>query len=286
MRCMPRSNTHPRHLTGFTLVEMLIVAPIVLLTIAIFIGTILYLTGETLVARTSNILAYEVQDSLNSIEYDVATSGAFLATNSVTIASPQGYNNATQNFANASTANGTMLIINTSATSDSPYWSDRQVIPLQNMPHACGSSSVNQNQVMTYNIVYFVKDNALWRRTLMPSNYLTIGCNGQHPWQKPSCASGMTGTMCQAKDIKLLDGVSAANFTIQYFTTPQSSTPVADASSNSASATNRQIALSTTDTAHITIHAVRSVAGKQATYTGTLRVSRVGPLTEHVTPVP
>jgi hypothetical protein len=73
---------------------MLVIAPIVLLTIAIFIGVLLSLTGETLIARTNNSLAYSVQDSLNSIEYDISLSGAFLATNSVAIASPQGYNNA------------------------------------------------------------------------------------------------------------------------------------------------------------------------------------------------
>lgn len=281
MRCMPSNKAT----SGFTLVEMLVIAPIVLLTIATFIGVLIYLTGETLIARTSNVLAYDVQDSLNNIEYDIATSGAFLATNSVAISSPQGYDNAAQNFTNASTTTGSMLIINTAATSDSTYWADRQVIPLRDMPHACASPLVHQNQVLTYNIVYFVKDNALWRRTLMPSNYLSIGCDG-YPWQKPSCAEGMTGTMCVVRDVKMLDGITSAGFTVEYLTSAKATTPLAEASNPANNIADRQLALSITNTAIITLNATRLVAGQEINYSGSVRATRVGPLSEQVTPVP
>ena len=281
MRCMPFSNAT----RGFTLVEMLVIAPIMLLTIATFIGVLIYITGETLIARSSNTLAYSVQDSLNTIEHDVALSGAFLATNSVAIASPQGYNNSTQAFQNASATTGTMLIINTPATTDAPGRGTRHIIPLSDSPHPCASPLLNQNQVLTYNIVYFVKDNTLWRRTLMPSNYLTRGC-GDAPWQQPSCAPGQTTGMCQAEDTKLLDGITAANFTIQYLTSARSTTPIDEAAEPTASAADRQLALSTADTAIITITAVRQVAGKAVDYSGTMRVTRVGPLSEQITPVP
>ena len=268
---------------GFTLVEMLVVAPIVLLTIATFIGVLIYLTGETMIARTNNVLAYSVQDSLDTIENDAALSGAFLATNNVTIASPQGYGNNTQAFQNASTSTGSMLIINMPATIDG-HTNTRKLLPLANLPYPCSNTQVNQNQVMTYNIVYFVRDNTLWRRTLMPSNYLTRGCG--IPWQQPSCAPGQTGTMCRTEDVKMLEGVSAANFTIQYLTSAKATTPLADASNASISPANRQAALSTTDTAIITIEAMRSVAGKEVSYTGSIRVTRTGNLSEQVTPVP
>lgn len=282
MRCTRFSNTTP----GFTLVEMLVIAPIVLLTIAIFIGVLLSLTGETLIARTNNSLAYSVQDSLNSIEYDISLSGAFLATNSVAIASPQGYNNASQVFQNASTATGNMLIINTAATTDAPSRNTRQIVPLRDMPYGCSSSLVSQNQVMTYNIVYFVKDNTLWRRTLMPSNYETRGCAGTVPWQQPSCAPGQSGGLCRTEDMKMLEGITSASFTIQYFTSARSATAVEEATAPANSTTARQLALSTTNSARISISATRMVAGKEVSYSGTLRVTRAGPLSEQTTPVP
>ena len=271
--------------SGFTLVEMLVVAPIVLLTIATFIGVLIYLTGETLIARANNTLAYSVQDSLNTIEQDVALSGAFLATNSVAIATPQGYNNNAQVFQNASSSTGTMLIVNTAATTEAPGRGTRQIIPLRDMPHDCASPLLSQNQVMTYNIVYFVRDNTLWRRTLMPSNYQTRGC-GDAPWQQPSCAPGQTGGMCRTEDMKLLEGVSSANFTVQYLTSAKATAPLEEASAPAASDVDRQLALSVTNTAIITIEAAHLVAGKEVNYSGTVRVTRVGPLSEQVTPVP
>lgn len=280
MQCMPSNKSRP----GFTLVEMLVISPIVLLTIASFIGVLIYLTGETMIARTSNTLAYKVQDSLTTIEQDVALSGAFLATNSVAIASPQGYNNATQSFQNASTTTGSMLIINAIATQSQHYTPQHRLIPLRDMPYPCSNPAVNGNQVMTYNIVYFVKNNSLWRRTLMPSNYETIGCNT--PWQRPSCEPGQTGGMCRIEDMKLLDGVTSADFTVQYFSSAQSTSPMTDATDTGAAASSRQDILSNANTALITLKATQSVAGKEADYTGTLRVTRIGLLSEQVTPVP
>ena len=262
---------------------MLVVAPIVLLTIGTFIGVLIYLTGETMIARTSNVLAYSVQDSLDTIENDVALSGAFLATNNVTIASPQGYGNTAQAFQNASASTGSMLIINAPVTVDG-HTSTRKLLSLANLPHPCNTTQTSQNQVMTYNIVYFVRDNTLWRRTLMPSNYLTRGCGT--PWQQPSCAPGQTGTMCRTEDVKVLEGVSTANFKIEYLTSAAATTPLTNASNASLSSSSRQLALSTTDTAIITIEAIRYVAGKEVSYSGSIRVTRVGSLSEQVTPVP
>jgi competence protein ComGC len=51
---------------AFTLVEMLVIAPIMLLTVAAFIGIIISLTGQTLVAQAENTLAYTVQDTLTA----------------------------------------------------------------------------------------------------------------------------------------------------------------------------------------------------------------------------
>src|SRR5680860_246141 len=103
---------------GFTLVEMLIVAPIIILVIGIFISAIINITGDVMSVRGVNSLSLSIQDALNRINQDVEASGGYLATNNITLTSGQGYDNGTSAFHNASTdaAIGNMLVLNTYAT--------------------------------------------------------------------------------------------------------------------------------------------------------------------------
>ena len=63
--------------SGFTLVEIIIIAPIVILFIGAFIALVVNLTGESLRLREKNAAAYEVQEALNDIETNVALAGSF-----------------------------------------------------------------------------------------------------------------------------------------------------------------------------------------------------------------
>ena len=105
---------------GFTIVEIAIIAPIVILVIGAFVATIISMTGETLATSASDSLSYSVHDALDRIRQDVESSGALLATNNISIESPQGYNDDSTNFHNADITNGTMLIINSYATDKNP----------------------------------------------------------------------------------------------------------------------------------------------------------------------
>ena len=62
---------------GFTLVEMMVIAPIVILLIGAFIAAIVGLTGEVMSSRGSNVVAYDLQDALNRIEEDVKLSTSY-----------------------------------------------------------------------------------------------------------------------------------------------------------------------------------------------------------------
>ena len=181
--------------SGFTIIEMLIVAPIVLLTIGVFIGAIVNMTGDVLASRSANSTTYSIQDALNQIDTDVKSSAGYLATNNFTLSAGQGYDNgstSTTAFQNASTANGTMLILNSYATPTNPLSSGKNYINLVNQPNACNSATVNQNSKLMINIVYFVKDNTLWRRVVMPSTYANVGTNCTEPWQKPTCVHDLS----------------------------------------------------------------------------------------------
>jgi type II secretory pathway pseudopilin PulG len=232
------ANGHiPHSKRGFTLVEMLIIAPIVILVIGIFVSAIITMTGDVLAVRGKNALAFNIQDALNRIDQDVKSSGGYLATNNITLTSPQGYDDNTAVFKNADATNGTMLILNTYATTANPLSSTRNFV-YTTSPNACNSALVSQNQKVAMNVVYFIKNNALWRRVIAPSNYATVGCSV--PWQQPTCTPGYVASFCKTQDMKLVDGVSVSGFALNYYTSAAATTPIANAVNNTLSNTDRR----------------------------------------------
>lgn len=262
---------------GFTLVEMLVVAPIVILTIGAFLTVMISMTGEVLASRASNTLSYNVQDALNRIEQDVKLSSNFLATNNV-LGTAQGYNDDTTNFTNIAGASGTSLILNMVATTTNPISASSAYVYLKNKPNDC--TAPQGNTPFTYNVVYFIKNNTLYRRTIMPTNYNdTTNTVCSTPWQQPSCSptymDAQSGSpFCKTKDIQLVDGVTPANFSVQYFNGENTTRANGPASTASAAA-DRSIALQSATTVGISIDAQQTAAGRAVERAAILRVSRL-----------
>src|SRR5690606_28075886 len=143
---------------------------------------------------------YNIQDALNRIEQDVNSSGAFLSTNNFDPSTPQGYNDDTAKFKNVS-ADGTALILNVYATTGNPISSNSDVIYTADQPKACSDGNISSNPPVMMNVVYFVKDNSLYRRVVAPSFYATVGCSV--PWQTPSCSEGYVDSFCKSTDVRL-----------------------------------------------------------------------------------
>lgn len=271
---------------GFTLVEMLVIAPIVILSIGAFIALIVNLSGEVLSSRGSNVLAYEVQDALNRIEEDVKLSVGFLSTTDIDLSAtnPQGYgtSGSTIAFSNidktSSGGSPASLIIKGLVTDQNPQSIEASALYLANSPNECNDAEIySKNRPVTMNIVYFVYNDALWRRVIMPQEYQNAGyfCGSNEAWQQPSCQPGDTQAFCKADDMKLIEGVNATGFLFDYFTAASSTTPQASATSTAASDTDRNQALATTPTVSVTINAKRVIAGRDVERSGTLRVSRL-----------
>lgn len=266
---------------GFTLVEMLVVAPIVILAIGAFLTVIISMTGEVLSSRASNTLTFNVQDALARIEEDTKLSAGFLATNSVplTAGNGQGYNNDATNFTNVGGSSGTSLILNMVATTGNPLSTSSQYIFLKDQPNPCASA---QNNIpLTYNIVYFVKDNSLWRRVVMPSQYAdTTNYACAAAWQQPSCnptwLAAQGGTpFCRTNDVELVEGVTAADFSVSYFTGSGTTSSNTAASDSGATIANRTSALNASTTVDVTINANQLAAGRDISQTASVRTSRL-----------
>jgi len=277
---------------GFTLVEMLVVAPIVILAIGAFLTVIISMTGEVIASRASNALSYNVQDALNRIEQDVKQSTGFLSTTNIaavygtansplTAAAKQGYNDSTTDFTNVTTGTtGPMLILNMIATTKNPLSTDSTYVYLKDKPNDCSSSQ--GNIPLTYNVVYFIKGttNTLWRRTILPTNYLntsTLICS--QPWQQPSCSTAImdasSSAHCKAYDVKLVDGVDPKTFAIQYYSGESTNTVNALASNTSLTTAQRNTSLQSATTVAISINAVQNGGGREVSRAATLRVSRL-----------
>jgi len=254
------------------------VAPIVILIIGGFIGMIISMTIDVMTTQASNQLDYKIQDTLNRIEHDANSALRIHAANPMPLAAPLGYDNNTQNFANVSADRGHMLIMEIPLTTASPASPSRELIYQPNQPHPCHLPEVKANSILTGTVIYFIKDNKLWRRTLVPADLPSSACST--PWQQSSCQPGISkGSNCQSDDALLIDGVSKDDFVTTYYQDASSTSPSATATSTSSDAATRQTAIDATGNIGVSLKAKQTAGGRDVEVSGSLRFNRGQKLT-------
>lgn len=216
---MSSTSTDPR--AGFTLVELLVIAPIAVVVVASLVAIMISLVGNTLITQQRNTATYEAQSGLDQIEQDVRLSAAIQQTTG-TVAAYQGSD---QNTAAFTATNGTLdgatngpaLILSAYATTTDPLSSSHTLIYTNQPTGSCAIPT--SNNPLTYSIVYYVRpdpDNgnqmALWRRTIVPTN--TTTCGGV-VWQQNSCSPSVGGGICVTNDRMVVSNVSSV--VIQYY---------------------------------------------------------------------
>jgi hypothetical protein len=271
MRWIKKRNTTEGK-TGFTTVEVLIIAPIVILSIGAFIALIVTLTGDVMRTRGANTLSANIQSALNQIEQDIRLSGGILPSTNITLTSPQGFDNDTTAFKNVGPTNGNALILNMYTTHENPATSPGSIV-YRNSPILCDSPDVYRNEPVMMNVVYFVKDDSLWRRTILPPNYDSVACPLTPVWQQPSCLPGVSmGGFCKTRDSLLVRGLSLTDdFDIEYFSDVLGSEPLPDAIDPDLSDILRLEALETAQFVSISISARQVIAGKDIAHSATVR---------------
>jgi type II secretory pathway pseudopilin PulG len=265
-RILEKTSQH--HNRGFTLVEMLVVAPLFVITIAVLIGFILGLVGDSVATNTRSQAIYDVQSAMTQIERDSFLGTQFMS--SFVPHSPQGKDDAVGSF----NSNAGDIIINQFGTTSDPTDPTRSVVYYANQPQAC-SGQYQANQPFFVKVIYFLKTESdgsktLYRRMIVPLNN-TGSNNGDTtcgtPWQRGSCSTqNLSDARCQSKDIRLLTNVSS--FVTTYY----------NKSNPSQTLTDPTIA----DSLKVTITVNKSVAGKTVTQTASVASSR----TNNVDPTP
>lgn len=253
----------PQSAAGFTLIEMLIIAPIVILAIGGFITLMVTMVGSVLATRDQTTMIYQSQDALNRIEDDIRLSAQFLTTTG-TLVSPQGSNNnftGTAAFTNTTNA----LILQTLATTKNPADSTRELVYYKAQPNQCDAQKVF-NAVYFNKVIYFIKSGSLWRRTVMPNYNTSATTNSETvcaaPWQQNSCSPGYApATRCQTNDIELMKDITS--LAVEYYATPSSTTNIG--------ATNAGAAMSV----KVTTNGSKTAAGRIVTTSQSTKATRL-----------
>lgn len=133
---MPRMSQTKK---GFTLIELVVISPLIILLIGALVGTIVYLTGSALRAQSRSQLQLDVVSALDLVEQDVK-----LSTN----ISP---------FGPANT-----LSMSSLATNKNPLSGDRQLIDSSTCSAVSGGIPVAN--AYNYSVKYSVVDNRLERQ--------------------------------------------------------------------------------------------------------------------------
>lgn len=252
--------TSQRSRQGFTLVEMLVIAPIVIIVVTGLVAAMVAMVGDALAANSRAASAYDMQDALDRVEQDVRTTINFMGMFNY-LESPQGRDGDTAAF--NSSSNGD-LILTQQATTKNPYDSTRKLVYYADQPANC-AGDITTNRTLKVRTVYFLRNGSLWRRVLVdtwntnsPSDLDTV-CNA--PWQRDTCPVGSTmgaapAATCNTADEELLQNVT--EFTPTFYTEGTTTT------SNPLLASSVSIKITTS----------KSVGGETITQTSTIRAAR------------
>jgi type II secretory pathway pseudopilin PulG len=201
---------------GFTLVEILVIAPLIVLMLAGFIALMINMTGDVMASAGRTRLMLAAQEMLETMKGDVERTVLFPA-QSFTPTPPQGINYSAPADANGTSEpsyNGDQpfptkyyhIIMRQIATTKNPLDPTRQIVYKKNSDGSCSTDPY------FFDVVYFQTSKYIpatstseafyahrwWRRVVFDSATNNQPCTT--PWQKPSCAAGQTAAICKATD--------------------------------------------------------------------------------------
>mgnify|MGYP001407092577 CR=1 FL=1 len=273
---MKKVDIHPKS-AGFTLVEIGIIVPILIVTVLILFDALFAMIRASSVERGKIDLAYDAQNAITNIESDAVLASMYLpAVDTGITADPYkpSSNGGSWSYLGDSAASR-VLIVRLFSTTANPLSSDRQPAFIGNPAGAeCNATNIYFNDVQQYNAIYFLKNGNLYRRKVIDKT--TSLCNpGQY--QKFSCPSqedltaqglGTRNATCQADDELLASNVT--NFTVQYYGSKLGNTPL-DVYAGGADPN----LVTTAADAEISMTLSRTVSGETISKTSSLRMSKL-----------
>lgn len=187
---------------GFTLVEVLIMSPIMIVAIVIIMSYLFNQYGQLTQQGAQVNLNVEAQNIVFSMQDDIFFSQAFVQdknTNLVDNNAPTGgwsYNTTPQT-----------LLLSSPATTANPRAENRQIVYIDTL--GCDDTVKEDNSVLYNNIIYFTSGTNLYKRTIStPDGMSTCGTS----FQKTSCPAASASDTCPV-DRLLTDKLNSVAYT-------------------------------------------------------------------------
>lgn len=235
---------------GFTLVEIAVIAPMMILIALGIVAILITLVSSTVSPNAKGLLMQQQEKAFDSLENDINNSSGLLS------AIPANFSDSASVDYSDPPVDADILIVGGYDQIQNPNdTSGTKVIPAFIDSATC-SNTTNLNAVNIAPIVtiFFVKDNVLYRRTLIedvPSN--TCGT-------KLAKETGCSLSSC-TPDVELLRADTINKFDVIYYTTITGNTTT----------TNPTLAMS----AKITITSTLYAGGDPIKYTAVIRAARL-----------
>lgn len=192
---------------GFTLLEVLVVAPIFLITTFTLLGYLIDQYGQ-LVQKTAKLnLAIEAQSLLFVLEDELTFAHGYDETITDDADSQLSDPNQPSGGWDFNTNPDTLIVQEYAATAHHRQ-ANREFV-YRNV-YGCDAGVIESNPIVLNNIIYFVEGTSLYKRTLTPGNTNTL-CNSNY--KKQTCPEAVATTDCPA-DVFVTDKVS--DFNVEY----------------------------------------------------------------------
>lgn len=278
---MPRISINPSKERGFTLVEVAIVAPILVLVVLGVLALLITLVTNNSIEIARNSLISETRGAFSTIEADVGSSSTFipgsLPANFIDNSPrPQNFTYKSQgtDSNNAASPNlrglfvqGYNQVIDPDPSNAS---SQTRTIPAYKKGADPCNVSINTDldNAMPIAVMYWVEKGDLYRRTIIDKDTGTTQLCGD-PLVKQSCPSDSAyPSPCTIIDTKLMSNVT--KFYIDYYLNPNSSSPIANVYATPSTTIDQAKSI------QITIEATKYASGQPVSYSSSLRISRLG----------
>lgn len=189
---------------GFTLIEVLVVAPLMMMTIIIMMTYLFNLFGQLTQEGASLRLTTDAQLITLALQDDVYFANAFVSTTNSGLSDAYAPSGGWTNNSNPKS-----LIISTPALTKNNRDPNRQPVYIDT--EGCDPANLSNNSFLYNNIVVFVSGTKLYKRILTaPNGLATCGSS----YEKQTCPENHSSTSCP-KDILLSDKLNS--FKVSYF---------------------------------------------------------------------
>ncbi len=249
-----------RH-TGFTLVELMVITPIVMLAVIGTMALLVNLVAENAITNAENSISAEAQNALSEVQNSLSSAEMFLVTNGLSDSGKSGNYGSASDTPNSSQPFRGMQIIG--KTYDQVVETSGKVVPAyKNSPADCSTAARVSNGVQNTNTIYFAKQVGSTARAELKRRVLTTeprNICGTSIFLR-SCEAGYSSP-CDNDDTLARDVVS---FNITYYNA--SGTSISGAAANTAVAAKVELMLK------------KSVGGKDISYKGSVRFNLLNTL--------